>query len=77
MSHIGCGFFGCLRPVGQYETVDIVVNGDPLTISACAYHQDIINNGDPTKYHLAYSYTGEPEIRLHALPDPAPKPPPA
>lgn len=72
---VGCGFFGCLRRPLKNETVDIVVDGDPLSLSTCAYHQDIINNGDPTKYHIGYAYTGEPEIRLHARPEPAPPAP--
>lgn len=74
MFEVGCGFFGCLRRPLQNVQVDIVVDGDPLSVDTCAYHQDIIINGDPTKYHIGYSYTGEPEIRLHALPQPTPPP---
>lgn len=65
MFEVGCGFYGCNRPKLRTETVDVVVDGQALVLSTCAYHQDIINNGDPTKYSLGYSYTGEVEIRLH------------
>jgi hypothetical protein len=73
MIQVGCGFFGCQRRLLDNVQVDIVVNGDALSISTCAYHLDIIINGDPTKYSIGYAYTGEPEIRLHpAVAPPAP-----
>lgn len=73
MFEVGCGFFGCNRRPLKNETVDIVVDGQALTLSTCAYHMDIIHNGDSTKYSIGYAYTGEPEIRIH----PAPATPPA